>query len=66
VFNTLAIYIVGAWAALQVAEPAFTALGILEQAIRYVWIGVSLLIPIQKAIPNRVRLPHSLGLSLDG
>ncbi len=46
VFNTLAIYIVGAWVVLQAADLAFPGLEIPESAIRYVWIGTILLVPL--------------------
>ena len=46
VFRLLALYIVGAWVALQVADLAFPGLGIEESAIRYVWIGAILCLPI--------------------
>jgi len=46
VFNTIAIYIVGAWVALQVADQAFPALDIPERAIRFVWLGAFLLFPL--------------------
>lgn len=46
VFNTVALYIVGAWVALQVAELALPALEIPEVAIRYVWIGTFALFPL--------------------
>lgn len=46
VFNTVAIYIVGAWVALQVSDLAFPGLGIPESAIRYVWIGAFALFPL--------------------
>lgn len=35
-----ALYVVGAWVVLQVADLAFPGLGIPDGAIRYVWIGV--------------------------
>lgn len=38
--QTAALYVVGAWVALQVADLAFPGLGVPELAIRYVWIGV--------------------------
>jgi TolB-like protein len=41
-----AIYIVGAWVALQAADLAFPGLGIEESAILYVWIGAILGLPI--------------------
>jgi hypothetical protein len=40
VFRTAAVYIVAAWAVLQVADLAFQGLGIPGGAIRSVWIGV--------------------------
>jgi len=46
VFNTVAIYVAGAWIALQVAEQAFPALDIPDRAIRYVWLGAFLLFPL--------------------
>jgi len=46
VFNTVAIYVVGAWGALQVADLAFPGLEIPEAAIRYVWMGAFLLFPL--------------------
>ena len=46
VFNTVAIYIVGAWVGLQVADLAFPGLNIPESAIRYVWICVFILFPL--------------------
>ncbi len=46
VFRVTAIYIVGAWVALQVADLAFPGLGIEESAILYVWIGAILGLPI--------------------
>jgi TolB-like protein/Tfp pilus assembly protein PilF len=46
VFNTMAIYIVGAWVALQVADLAFPGLEIPESAIRYVWVGAFALFPL--------------------
>jgi TolB-like protein len=46
VFNTVAIYIVGAWVALQVADLAFPGLTVPESAIRYVWMGAFALFPL--------------------
>jgi TolB-like protein/Flp pilus assembly protein TadD len=46
VFRVTAIYIVGAWIALQAADLAFPGLGIKESAILYVWIGAILGLPI--------------------
>jgi TolB-like protein/Tfp pilus assembly protein PilF len=40
VLRSGAWYIVAAWVVLQVADLAFPGLGIAEEAIRYVWIGV--------------------------
>jgi TolB-like protein len=45
-FNTVALYVVGAWVALQVTELALPGLGIPDFAIRYVWIGAFLLFPL--------------------
>jgi dienelactone hydrolase len=41
-----AMYTVGAWVALQVADLAFPAFDIPESAIRYVWSGAILLFPL--------------------
>ena len=46
VFNTIAIYIVGAWVTLQAAELALPALDIPDRAIRYVWLAAFLLFPL--------------------
>jgi TolB-like protein/Flp pilus assembly protein TadD len=46
VFNTIAIYIVGAWVTLQAVELALPALDIPDRAIRYVWLGAFLLFPL--------------------
>jgi TolB-like protein len=46
VFRVTAIYIVGAWVALQAADLAFPGLGIKESAILYVWIGAIMGLPI--------------------
>ncbi len=46
VFRFAAIYIVGAWVALQVSDLAFAGLNVPSQAIRYVWIGAFLLFPL--------------------
>jgi TolB-like protein/Flp pilus assembly protein TadD len=46
VFRVTALYIVGAFVALQVADLAFPGLGIEESAILYVWIGAILGLPI--------------------
>ena len=45
-FNTVALYIVGAWVALQVTELALPGMGIPDYAIRYVWIGAFVLFPL--------------------
>lgn len=39
VFRTLGLYILGAWATLQVADLAFEAWGLPAEAMRYVWIA---------------------------
>lgn len=46
VFQTAALYVVVAWIALQVAALAFPGLGIPEEAIRYVWIGALVGLPL--------------------
>jgi TolB-like protein/tetratricopeptide (TPR) repeat protein len=45
-FGATAIYIVAAWVFVQVASETFPAFNIPEFAIRYVWIGVILLLPM--------------------
>jgi TolB-like protein/Tfp pilus assembly protein PilF len=46
VFRTAALYIVAAWIVLQVADLAFPALNIPEQAIRFVWLAAILGFPV--------------------
>ena len=46
VFNTILVYIIGAWVALQAADLAFPGLDIPERAIAYVWLGALLLFPL--------------------
>jgi TolB-like protein len=46
VFKTVALYVVGAWVALQVTELALPALEIPDSAIRWVWIAVFALFPL--------------------
>lgn len=46
VFNTVALYIVGAWVALQAADLAFPGMDVPEGAIRYVWIAAIALFPL--------------------
>lgn len=46
VLNTVALFVVGAWVALQVTELALPGLGIPDSAIRYVWIGAFLMFPL--------------------
>jgi TolB-like protein len=41
-----ALYVVGAWVVLQVADLAFPGLGIPDAAIRYVWIGLLVGFPL--------------------
>jgi TolB-like protein/Flp pilus assembly protein TadD len=45
-FGTLALYIVGAWGALQVADLLFPGWGVPASAIRFVWIGAVLALPL--------------------
>lgn len=44
--GTLALYILGAWGTLQAADLLFPGWGVPESAIRYVWIGAVLALPI--------------------
>lgn len=46
VFRASALYIVAAWGAVQVADLLFPALGVPEEAIRYVWLMVAFLLPL--------------------
>ena len=46
VFGMLVLYVVGAWAALQMADLAFPAWNIPESSIRYVWMAAILGLPI--------------------
>ena len=46
VFQTAVIYTVAAWVILQVAALAFPGLDIPDSAIRYVWIGAFVGLPI--------------------
>jgi hypothetical protein len=46
VFRLAALYIVGAWVVLQVADLAFESWDITSSALRYVWLGVILGFPI--------------------
>jgi TolB-like protein/tetratricopeptide (TPR) repeat protein len=46
VYGTAALYIVAGWVAVQVASETFPAFHIPEYAIRYVWIGVILGLPL--------------------
>ena len=46
VFGTTAIYVVATWVLVQVASEVFPAFNIPEFAIRYVWIGAALGLPL--------------------
>ncbi len=46
VFRVVSLYIVGAWIVLQVADLAFESWDIPSTALRYIWIGVILGIPV--------------------
>jgi hypothetical protein len=46
VFRVAALYIVGAWVVLQVADLAFESWDIASSALRYVWLGAILGFPI--------------------
>jgi TolB-like protein/Tfp pilus assembly protein PilF len=45
-FRFLTLYVVAAWVALQVADLAFQGMGVPDEAIRYVWYGAFLLVPL--------------------
>lgn len=56
-----ALYVVGAWVALQVADLAFPGLGIPDEAIRYVWIGAIAGLPIVLVFGWRYEItPHGI------
>jgi TolB-like protein len=44
--QTVVLYVIGAWVALQVADVAFPGLGVPEASIRYVWIGAAAGLPL--------------------
>ena len=46
VYQTVALYVVGAWVVLQVADLAFAARGIDERALAYVWLSGFCLFPL--------------------
>lgn len=46
VFRAAALYIVGAWVVLQVADLAFESWNIPSTALRYIWIGLIIGIPV--------------------
>jgi TolB-like protein len=46
VFNTVLVYIVGAWVVLQAADLAFPGFDVPESALAYVWLGAILLLPL--------------------
>jgi len=46
VLNTVALYIVGAWVALQAIQLALPGLNIPDFAIRYAWLAAFLLFPL--------------------
>jgi TolB-like protein/Flp pilus assembly protein TadD len=46
VFRTAVLYVIAAWVILQVADLAFPGLGVPEDAIRFVWTGAFLGLPI--------------------
>jgi hypothetical protein len=46
VFRVAALYIVGAWVVLQVADLAFESWDIASSALRYVWLGAVLGFPV--------------------
>jgi len=46
VLRTVALYVIAAWVTLQIADLALPGLGIPEVAIRYVWVGAFLGLPL--------------------
>ena len=46
VFRVAAIYVVGVWVVLQVADLAFESFDLPEQALRYIWIGAFIGFPL--------------------
>lgn len=46
VFRVAALYVLGAWATLQVADLAFASWNVPASALRYVWLGATLGLPI--------------------
>ena len=56
----MALYIVAAWVAVQVADQFFPAIGVPDEAIRYVWLIVASLFPLAVVISWRY------DVSLDG
>lgn len=46
VFRLAALYIVGAWVVLQVADLAFESWNIASSALRYIWLGAALGFPV--------------------
>ncbi len=64
-FRTAAYYIIAAWVVLQVADLALPALGIPENAIRYVWIGAFLGFPLAMIFAWRYQItPEGIVLTL--
>lgn len=60
VFRASALYIVAAWVAVQVADQFFPAVGVPDEAIRYVWLIVAFLFPLAVVFAWRY------DISLDG
>src|SRR5210317_2556985 len=60
VFRAAALYIVAAWVAVQVADQFFPAIGVPDEAIRYVWLIVAFLFPLAAVFAWRY------DVSLDG
>ena len=46
VFRVAAIYVVGVWVVLQVADLAFESFDLPEQALRYIWVGAFIGFPL--------------------
>ena len=58
VFRLAALYIVGAWVVLQVADLAFESWDIASFALRYIWLGVILGFPVALVFAWRSNSTH--------
>lgn len=58
VFRVCALYVVGAWVVLQVADLAFPGFQIPESSIRYVWAGAFTMFPLALLLGWRYDISH--------